>query len=220
MDCELYVITDTVVGRGRTHEEMARLAIEGGADIVQLRDKTCSPEDLIRTGRIIAEIARRSGTLFIVNDHPDIAIACGADGVHLGQDDMPPAAARQIAPEGFIIGVSVSTAAEAKKAESEGADYLAASPVFPTGSKPDASGFCGISGIRQIRAATGLPLVAIGGIGPQNIREVILAGADGVAVISAVVAKPDIAGAVRELKAIIKSARQQRSALAGTRDRD
>ncbi len=213
MDCDLYVITDTVVGRGRPHEEIARLSIEGGADIVQLRDKTCSTDVLVRTGRKIAKITKESGTLFIVNDRPDIAIACGADGVHLGQDDMPVTAARKVAPEGLIIGVSVSTAAKAKKAAAGGADYLAASPVFPTGSKPDAYGFCGLTGIRKIRAATDLPLIAIGGIGLRNTREVILAGADGIAVISAVVGRPDIAGAARELKEVVTRAKRERARL-------
>ncbi|OPY35704.1 MAG: Thiamine-phosphate synthase [Methanoregula sp. PtaU1.Bin051] len=220
MDCELYVITDRVVGRGRSHEEIARLAIEGGAGIVQLRDKECGTNDLVRIGRRIARIAKKSGTLFIVNDRPDIAIACGADGVHLGQDDMPVSVVKKIVPKGFIIGVSVSTAAEAKKAAAGGADYLAASPVFPTGSKPDARGFCGLSGIRRIRAVTDLPLVAIGGITSTNAREAIMAGADGVAVISAVVAQPDIARAARELKSVVRSANVQRAVQAGAGDRD
>ena len=210
MDVDLYVITDTVIGKGRSHEEIARLAIAGGASIVQLRDKQCSTDDLIRTGKTIATMAKETGTIFIVNDRPDIAIACGADGVHLGQDDMPVRAVRKMAPRPFIIGVSVSTPEEAQQAEADGADYLAASPVFPTGSKPDAAGFCGLQGIRRIRAVTRLPLVAIGGIGLANARDVIAAGADGIAVISAVVAEDDIAGAARQLLNIVLNAKQER----------
>lgn len=215
MDCELYVITDSAAGRGRSHEDMARLALEGGADIIQLRDKSLGTGGLIAIGRRIAGIARESGALFIVNDRPDIAIACGASGVHLGQDDMPPAHARKVAPAGFVIGVSVGTAGEAKAAEAAGADYLAASPVFPTPSKTDTPAYCGLDGIRRIRAASPLPLVAIGGIGRANAREVIMAGADGVAVISAVVGEPDITAAARELKEIVRQARAERSMRSG-----
>ena len=213
MDCGLYVITDTVVGRGRSHEEIARRAIEGGAGIVQLRDKACADGQLVQTGRRIAAIAGRSGTLFIVNDRIDIALACGAGGVHLGQGDMPVVKARQLAPDGFVIGVSVCTPEQAARAQAAGADYLAASPVFPTGSKPDAAGFCGIAGIRRIRAATTLPLVAIGGISKDNARDAILAGADGVAVISAVAAEPDIAGAARDLLSLVNGAKKERAGL-------
>jgi len=209
-DWDLYVITDTLIGKGRSHAEIARLAIAGGAGIIQLRDKACSQDNLIRAGREIAHIAEETGTLFIVNDLPDVALACGADGVHLGQDDLPVTAVRKMTSRQFVIGVSVSTPEEAKRAVSEGADYLAASPVFPTGSKPDACGFCGLTGIRSIRAITRLPLIAIGGIGPENAREVINAGADGIAVISAVVGAPDITVAARELRRIILEAKRCR----------
>jgi thiamine-phosphate pyrophosphorylase len=206
MDVSLYVITDRSIGRGRSHEEIARLAIAGGATAVQLRDKECGREELVRTGTAIARIAKEAGALFIVNDSPEIALACGADGVHLGQDDMPVAEARRILSRPLLIGVSVCTAGQAAKAEADGADYLAASPVFPTGSKPDAKGFCGIEGIRGIRAASRLPLVAIGGITRENACDAIRAGADGIAVISAVVAQPDIAAAARGLKSVVRSA--------------
>ncbi|WAC05579.1 MAG: thiamine phosphate synthase [Methanoregula sp.] len=208
MNFNLYVITDTPLSRGRSHEEIARLAIEGGADAVQLRDKTCSSKEMIASGRRVREVTRRTDTLFIVNDRLDAAIACGADGVHLGQDDMSAVAARQIAPAGFIIGVSVNTPVLAKEAAAAGADYLAVSPVFPTGSKPDAIGFCGIDGIQRIRAVTELPLIAIGGIGMHNVCDAIRAGADGVAVISAVVGQPDISGAARALKEQIISCKK------------
>lgn len=212
MDCSLYVITDRIVGRGRSHEEMARLAIEGGADIVQLRDKALCDADLVMVGRRIARTARQHGVPFIVNDRPDLAVACGADGVHLGQDDMPVAVARKIAPAGFIIGVSVGSPGEAAAAEAAGASYLAASPVFPTPSKTDTPSFCGLDGIRRIRGSTALPLVAIGGINLLNARDAILAGADGVAVISAVVGRPDIAGAARELREVVRQAREEAAA--------
>lgn len=209
-DWDLYVITDTRIGKGRSHAEIARLAIAGGAGIIQLRDKVCSRDNLIRVGREIADIAKETGTLFIVNDLPEVALACGADGVHIGQGDLPVTVVRKIAARPFIIGVSVSTPAEAERAVSDGADYLAASPVFPTGSKTDARGFCGLEGIRKIRSVTRLPLVAIGGIGPENARDVIKAGADGIAVISAVVGAPDITVAARELRAIVLEEKRSR----------
>ncbi|MGA7628135.1 MAG: thiamine phosphate synthase, partial [Methanoregula sp.] len=138
MNLELYVITDEGIAKGRTHAEIARLACDGGADAIQLRDKYCSSENLCSIGREIRAITRRTGTVFIVNDRLDIALACGADGVHLGQDDLKVDLARQKAPRPFIIGVSVGNSGEAVAAERGGADYVAVSPVFATVSKIDA----------------------------------------------------------------------------------
>jgi thiamine-phosphate pyrophosphorylase len=199
MNYDLYVITDTTLSRRRPHEEIARLAIEGGADVVQLRDKTCSLRELVASGKRVREVTRRTGTLFMVNDRLDAAIACGADGVHLGQDDMQVRTARAIAPQDFLIGVSVGSPAEAQQAVTDGADYLAASPVFPTEQKT-ADRFCGIPGICRIREVVNVPLIAIGGIGMHNVCDAMRAGADGVAVISAVVGQQDISGAARALK--------------------
>jgi thiamine-phosphate pyrophosphorylase len=207
MNCDLYVITDTTLSGGRSHEEIARLAIDGGADVIQLRDKTCSIPELVASGKRVREVTRRTGTLFIVNDRLDVAIGCGADGVHLGQDDMLVSSARAIAPLDFIIGVSVGSRGEAERAINDGADYLAVSPVFPTAQKP-ADKFCGLSGIHQIRDAVDAPLIAIGGIGMHNVCDVIRAGADGVAVISAIVGQPDISGAARALKGRIMACKK------------
>ena len=138
MHLSLYVITDESAGAGLSHAEIAKRAIRGGADVIQVRDKTCGPRELLRIGRVIREITGKTGTLFMVNDRLDVAIACGADGVHLGQDDLCADVARQLTPPGFIIGVSVGTLEEAVRAERDGADYVALSPVFPTASKNDA----------------------------------------------------------------------------------
>lgn len=213
MGYDLYVITDTTLSGWRSHAEIARLAIDGGADIIQLRDKVCSAQELVAAGRQIREVTRRTGTLFIVNDRLDVALACGADGVHLGQDDLPVASARAIVPRGFIIGVSVGSAEEAVQAVLARADYIAASPVFPTAQKQDAVMCCGLEGLRQIRAAVDAPLIAIGGIGLHNVRDVMATGVDGVAVISAVVAQPDIIRAARELKQQVLKCKQERTAL-------
>jgi thiamine-phosphate pyrophosphorylase len=212
MRYDLYVIIDEGIGGGRTHAEIAALAVTGGADVIQLRDKVRRPDELTRIGREIRTITSRGGAGFIVNDRLDIALACNADGVHLGQGDLDPRVARELAPEGFVIGVSVGTVAEACRAEADGADYIALSPTFETGSKGDAGPGRGCGMLREIARTVSIPVIAIGGISPENIPRVLRAGAAGVAVISAVVARPDIALAARELAGII--ARGKREMLA------
>jgi len=208
MKYDLYVITDEAIAGGLTHAEIALRAIAGGADVIQLRDKVCGCRELIRIGRALRMITINSGTLFMVNDRLDVALACGADGVHLGQDDIRVGVARQIAPPGFIIGVSVGTVDEAVRAEEEGADYIAISPVFSTVSKNDAGPGLGLDVIREIRRSVSVPVIAIGGINLDNVRQVIAAGADGVAVISVVVGSRDIIAASRELKKRISESKQ------------
>lgn len=208
MKYDLYVITDETIAGGLTHEEIARRAIAGGADVIQLRDKVCGCRELCRIGRALRTITMETGTLFLVNDRLDVALACGADGVHLGQDDIRVGAARQIAPPGFIIGVSVGTVDEAIRAEEEGADYLAISPIFSTDSKKDAGPGRGLEVLREIRQNVSVPVVAIGGINLDNVREVIAAGANGVAVISVVVGSGDIIAAACELKKMVCESRE------------
>ena len=210
MKYDLYVITDEAIAGGLTHEEIARRAITGGADVIQLRDKECGCQELCRIGRALRTITMKTGTLFIVNDRLDVALACGADGVHLGQDDIRAGVAREIAPPGFIIGVSVGTVDEAVRAEEEGADYLAISPVFSTASKNDAGPGRGLAVVQEIRRSVSVPIIAIGGINLDNVREVIAAGADGVAVISAVVGSRDIIAAARELRKRISESKEAR----------
>jgi len=209
MNVDLYVITDETVAGGRSHAEIARQAVLGGADIIQLRDKGRSCTGLVAIGREIATITRNAGAVFIVNDRLDVAMACGADGVHLGQDDLQVSSARQLAPPGFVIGVSVGTAEEAVEAERDGADYVALSPTFSTASKDDAGPGHGLDRLREIRRAVALPVVAIGGINRQNVQDVIAAGADGIAVISAVVASPDITAAARELRDLVRESKRE-----------
>jgi thiamine-phosphate pyrophosphorylase len=210
MDFGLYVITDEQIGGGRSHRAIAEDAVRGGADIIQLRDKNRSSGDLVRIGKEIALVTRKAGAVFIVNDRLDVAIASGADGVHLGQGDLRVSTARQLAPPGFIIGVSVGSIEEAVAAGQEGADYVALSPTFSTGSKDNAGPGLGLDRLREIRRSVTIPLIAIGGISRQNVRDVIAAGADGVAVISAVVADPDIAAAARELRDLVRESRRMR----------
>jgi thiamine-phosphate pyrophosphorylase len=208
MNFDLYVITDETIAGGRSHTEIARLAVLGGAGIIQLRDKSRSCAELAAVGKEIAAITRKAGAMFIVNDRLDVAMTCGADGVHLGQGDLRVDTARQLAPSGFIIGVSVGTAEEAEEAEREGADYIALSPIFSTASKDNAGPGHGLDRLREIRCAVSIPVIAIGGINRQNAGDVIAAGADGIAVISAVVASPDITAAARELKDLVRKSKR------------
>jgi thiamine-phosphate pyrophosphorylase len=204
MAYDLYVITDRQIARGLSHAEIARRAVSGGADAIQLRDKTLSSRALVQAASEIRSITRETGTCFIVNDRIDIALATGADGVHLGQEDLPVMSARRIAPPGFIIGVSIGTVAEAVSAVSAGADYIALSPTFDTGSKADAGPGYGLRTLRKICEMVSVPVIAIGGINPGNVAGVVAAGAAGIAVISAVVSAEDIAGAARYLKESIR----------------
>jgi thiamine-phosphate pyrophosphorylase len=208
MNLDLYVITDETIAGGRSPAEIARRAVAGGAGVIQLRDKGRSCAELVPVGREIAAITRNTGAVFIVNDRLDVAMACGADGVHLGQEDLRVSTARQLAPPGFIIGVSVSSVEEAMEAECEGADYLALSPTFSTASKGNAGPGLGLGRLREICRAVSIPVIAIGGINRQNVRDVIAAGADGIAVISAVVASPDITAAARELKGLVRESKR------------
>jgi thiamine-phosphate pyrophosphorylase len=208
MNFDLYVITDETVAGGRSHAEIAQLAVCGGADIIQLRDKGMSCAGLTAVGREIAAITREAGAVFIVNDRLDVAMACGADGVHLGQEDLRVSTTRQLSPPGFVIGVSVGTVEEALQAEEEGADYLALSPTFATASKEDAGPGLGLGRLREVRHAVSIPVIAIGGINRSNVRDVIAAGADGIAVISAVAASPDIRAAARQLKDLVRESKR------------
>jgi thiamine-phosphate pyrophosphorylase len=211
MDVDLYVVTDERLSHGLSHGDIARQAVLGGADVIQLREKARPGREIFTAAREIRAITRENGALFIVNDRLDIALASAADGIHLGQDDLPLTSARRLAPEGFIIGVSVGSVDEALRAEADGADYVALSPVFPTSSKPDAGPGSGLEVLRRIRSAVPIPIVAIGGIGPQNVRDVVHAGADGVAVISAVVGQEDIISAAMEMKSLITAAKREKA---------
>jgi thiamine-phosphate pyrophosphorylase len=203
MDYGLYVITDEGVSHGLGHVEIARKVAEGGADVIQLRDKARTSKDMLSIALQIREITRSAGIRFIVNDRLDLARASDADGVHLGQEDLPVTFARRVAPKGFIIGTSVRTVQEALIAESEGADYIALSPIFDTPTKCDAGPGKGLDMLKDIKSAVSIPVIAIGGICKNNVRQVMEAGADGVAVISAVVAQKDIAKATAEMRSLI-----------------
>lgn len=209
MSYDLYVVTDDVLSNGLSHIEIADLAYRGGADVVQLRVKNDDPRFLMWAKEISA-ISKRSGALFIVNDDIDVALKSGADGIHVGQSDMPVQEIRRIVPKDFIVGVSVGNVQEAIDAEKGGASYVALSPVFDTSSKSDAGAGHGLKVLGEIRKAVSIPVIAIGGISKENASDVIMSGADGIAVISAVVSQKDVAKAAAELRAIVTASKARR----------
>ena len=211
---DLYVVTDPDLSGGRSHAEIARAALEGGADAVQLRDKSSPAINLMRAAAEIQPMARKFGAAFLVNDRADVALVAEADGVHLGPGDLPLREARHLLPRPRIVGFSAGTVEEARRAQREGADYLGVGPVFRTSTKPDAGEPLGPEGLAKIVRAVSIPVVGIGGITLENVAQVIGAGAAGAAVITAVVAAPDMAAAARALKRRILDARRASSGAA------
>lgn len=192
------VITDNVRDGQSGLIARAAAAAHGGASCIQLRLKDVSARDLITLAQ---ELVRSVGVPVIVNDRADVAIAAGAAGVHLGADDLPPAAVRAFAPEGFIIGASVGIDDEVRG--SRGADYVGIGPVFSTGSKTNAGTAIGVAEFKRLAELTGLPAVAIGGITASNARAAIDAGAAGVAAIAAIMGAEDPAAAASEMASAI-----------------
>lgn len=176
-------------------------AVEAGARLFQYRDKASSAGEAYRRAVQLRRLAADAGALFLVNDRCDLALAVEADGAHLGQRDLPLTLARAILGSEKIIGVSAHRPEDVIEAAKAGADYIGYGPVFPTGSKPDHEPVVGVSGLRRIRPLTSLPVFAIGGITLETVDAVVAAGADGVAVISAILESRDIGAAVREFKA-------------------
>ena len=187
VDYSVYVVTDRSLSRGRSTLDVVREAVEGGATCVQLREKQAGTREFLEEARALSPWLRGQNIPLFINDRVDIALAVEADGVHLGQQDMPIADARRLGPPSWIIGVSAESVEDAVRAEREGADYIGVSPVFATPTKTDTARPLGLEGLRAMRAAVHIPLVAIGGIHLRNAREVIRAGADGLAVVSAIV---------------------------------
>ncbi len=207
VDYSLYLVTDRALARGRATADVVRAAVAGGATCVQVREKHGGTREFLEEARAVQAVLRGTGVPLIVNDRVDVALAIGAEGVHLGQQDMPLADARRLGPPGWIIGISAESVSDAVRAERDGADYVGVSPVFATPTKTDHAAPLGLTGLRAIRAATKLPLVAIGGVHAGNAREVIRAGADGLAVVSAIVAADDPRAAAEVLRREIAAAK-------------
>jgi thiamine-phosphate pyrophosphorylase len=186
----VYLVTDAASLAGRDPLEVVAQAVQGGVGCVQLRDKHANTRELLAQAQALQALLRPLGVPLIINDRLDIALAVGAQGVHLGQSDMPPAIARRLLPPEMFIGWSVETPEQVRQAALEPVDYLGVSPVFDTPTKTDAAPAWGLAGLAQVRRMTALPLVAIGGIHAHNAAAVLAAGADGLAVVSAICAAP------------------------------
>ncbi len=197
----LYAVTDRAWTGKQTLYQQVEAALKGGVTCVQLREKALDEAAFLQEARDICALCRRYGVPFIVNDNVDVAVACGADGVHVGQEDMEAGEVRRRVGEDMILGVSVHMVEEARQAVRNGADYLGLGAVFPTGTKTDADVMPGDM-IRAICGAVDVPTVAIGGLNRSNILQLSGSGVDGAALVSAIFGAEDIEGACRELRAL------------------
>lgn len=210
---KLYAITDRQWSNC-THEEIVRMLLDGGARFIQLRDKEASARELLEQAMACLKLTRKAGATLIINDRVDVALTAGADGVHLGQDDLSVAEAREILGEDKIIGVSTHSIVQFHAALATSANYIAVGPVYPTTTKENPASVVGLKLVREARKLTARPLVAIGGINHERAPKVIAAGADCVAAISALyplpekgdlTSKPEITLATRNFLEILKS---------------
>ena len=194
----LYVIVDAQAAGGRDLVELTQVVLRGGASVIQLRDKLHDKGDVLPVARRIRDLCDTHDAIFVMNDHADLAVACDAHGLHLGQHDLPVAEARAILKPYQLIGTSNALPEEALESEKQGADYLAVGAMFPTDTK-ERTRPAGLSTLSEVKARAGVPVVAIGGINLDNISQVVRAGADAACVISAVVGAPDPEAAARRL---------------------
>jgi len=208
IDYSLYLVTDRGLARGRSTFDIVKAAVSGGVTCVQLREKDCSTLEFIEQALAIKNFLGEREVPLIINDRLDVALAVAADGVHLGQSDMPLEMARKIAGPSMLIGISAESVQDAVQAEKGGADYLGVSPIYATPTKTDTVFPLGLEGLREIKKRVKIPLVGIGGLNKSNAAEVIRNGADGVAVVSAIVAAEDPGTAAINLKQIIVEARK------------
>ncbi|MDR3639686.1 MAG: thiamine phosphate synthase [Humidesulfovibrio sp.] len=203
-DLSLYLVTDQGLCGERSLTDVVGLAVRGGVGLVQLREKRLGFRDMVALGRALKALLASFGVPLLINDRVDVALAVEADGVHLGQADMPVALARQLLGSAAILGLSLERPEQLAEAEGLDVDYYGVSPVYTTPTKTDTGPGWGLDGLRTLRGATSRPLVGIGGIGAHNAEAVIRAGADGVAVVSAICAAPDPEAASRALLAAVR----------------
>lgn len=209
IDYSLYLVTDEHLARGRSTETIVTAAVAGGVTCVQLREKNIGTRAFIAKAKELKSLLQPLGVPLIVNDRVDVALAAAANGIHLGQSDMTIEDARRIAGDDIIIGISAESLQDAIDAQAQGADYIGISPVFNTDTKKDIATPLGLEGISSIRQQTSIPLVAIGGINKGNIKSVIKAGADGIAVVSAIVSADSPEISARELLTLISNSRTE-----------
>ena len=201
----LYLVTDQSSLRGRTLADVLLAALQGGVSCVQLREKALCTRDFVALALAVKDLLAPFDVPLVINDRMDVALACGAQGVHLGQSDMPVALARQLLPPEVFIGLSVESLGDVARAAGQAVDYLGISPVYATPTKTDTAAPWGLAGVSQVRAMTGLPLVAIGGIHQGNAAQVLQAGADGLAVVSAICSAADPCLAAQSFKEIFRA---------------
>ena len=201
----VYLVTDRNLCRNRTLSDVVLQAVQGGVAYVQLREKDISTRLFVEEAIAIMKILKSHKVPLIINDRIDVALACKAEGLHIGQDDMPYAIARKLMGPNAIIGLSVENWKDVEESQSLDVDYIGVSPIFPTPTKTDTKGAWGLEGLAKTKAFSRHPLVAIGGINESNATDVILAGADCIAVVSAICSVPDPAAAARKLKNIINA---------------
>jgi thiamine-phosphate pyrophosphorylase len=206
---ELYLVTDEKLCLGKPLAEVVELAVIGGVTAVQLREKNLNTRDFIQRAVQLKKILSAYHVPLIINDRIDIALAAGADGIHVGQKDLPYEYFNKIIPDQMLRGLSVETPAQAGEAEEYRLDYLSVSPVFLTSTKTELKKEWGIEGLRELAATTKHPLVAIGGINSSNAGEIVRAGAKGIAVVSAICSARDPLTAARELKSIIEKTKKE-----------
>jgi thiamine-phosphate pyrophosphorylase len=209
VDLSLYLIADPEHCRGRPLLEVVKAAVDGGVTLVQLRCKAMAEPDVVALGRSLVDLLRPRGVPLIMNDRAALALAAGAAGVHLGQDDDAPGHARSVLGPDGIIGLSIGNEAEYRASDLDPVDYVGSGPVFGTGSKADAGGAIGPEGAAAVKALAGRPTVGIGGIGIANAGRVIAAGLDGVAVLSAICAADDPRAAAAALRRAVEEERQR-----------
>ncbi|HEY8908776.1 MAG TPA: thiamine phosphate synthase [Desulfosporosinus sp.] len=202
VDYSLYLVTDRNLLRGRDLVQSIELAIQGGVTLVQLREKSVSTREFLELAIRVKEITFRYRIPLIINDRLDIALAAKADGLHVGQDDLPMAKARELFPN-KIIGVSASTLAEALLAQQQGADYLGVGAIYTTSTKTDAPEVS-LDQLELIKKSVTIPVVAIGGINEKNLKQVLATGVDGVSVVSAILAKENILKAAQQLRELTR----------------
>ena len=206
-DLSLYLVTDQGLSKGRTHEYIVEEAVKGGVSIVQLREKDISSRAFYNLAKSLIALLKPLNIPLIINDRLDIALAVDADGLHIGQNDLPYSIARKLLGKDKIIGLSVETIKQAKQANNSDVDYIGLSPVFSTNTKLDINTPLGLSGVKEIASFTKHKTVAIGGINSTNAKELIASGVDGIAVVSAIVSHENPQKAASELREIIKHAK-------------
>ena len=210
-DYSLYLVTDRALCLGRGLIDVVQSAVKGGATMVQLREKHCDTRDFVELARNLKKHLAQAGVPLLINDRVDVALACGADGVHVGQSDMKVQDVRELMGSEILVGLSVENMDQIRESEQLTVDYLGIGPVFPTATKPDASTPWGIDGLQAARKITTLPLVAIGSVSQSNAAEIISSGINGVAVVSAICSAENVQEAAAQLKEIVRNARKNSS---------